>query len=124
MKRSLVLSLVTFLGSCGLSGSPPGSGAAISIRDFAFSPEELDVAPGEVVTVENLDATPHSVTSQAADGRFVPGSVAGVAFDTGVFGRGTASFVVPEGAPRGTVVPYYCSVHLGMMRNGGRITVR
>jgi hypothetical protein len=57
---------------------------------------------------------PHSVTSEAAPGEFVPGSVGGVAFDTGAF-TGDGAFTIPANAPPGTVIPYYCTVHKGAM---------
>jgi hypothetical protein len=77
---------------------------------MAFSPLSLQVAPGTVVTVRNLDAMAHSVTSASATGAYSPGAVAGVSFDTGVF-VGTATFTIPANAPPGTTVPYYCSNH-------------
>jgi hypothetical protein len=49
--------------------------------------------------------------------------VAGVSFDTGPF-TGTRTFTLPGAAPAGTVVPYFCTVHLGTMATpNGTITV-
>jgi hypothetical protein len=49
--------------------------------------------------------------------------VSGIAFDTGAF-TGTRSFTIPSNAPNGTVIPFYCTVHLGMMvPPNGAITV-
>ena len=82
----------------------------------------LTVAPGTTVTVVNKDSTGHTVTSESAADAFTPGSVGGVQFDTGVF-TGTRTFVIPASAANGTVVPYYCQVHKGMMANRGQITI-
>jgi plastocyanin len=81
---------------------------------MAFRPASLEVAPGAVVTVRNLDGMAHSVTSQASPGAFVAGGVAGVSFDTGPF-ISTATFTIPASAAVGTVIPFYCSTHLGLM---------
>lgn len=124
----LVASGLLALGSCGLEGPNPlnqGSGAnVITISNFSFSPQNLDVAPGDTVTVKNLDPDPHSVTSQARPRAFVSGSVNGVAFDTGQFSAGTRTFAIPSGAPHGTIVPYFCSVHTNAMANDAQITIK
>ena len=53
-------------GGSDTSTSPPGATtggaggkAMITIKDFAFSPDSLTVAPGTVVTVANQDSTSH-----------------------------------------------------------------
>jgi len=108
------------LAGCGSDGGSTSSGGGgggftITIQNMAFSPVRLAVPPGATVTVNNMDAgTPHSVTSQAADGAFTPGAVGGVQFDTGAF-TGTRTFTIPANAPAGTVIPYYCTVHTGSM---------
>ncbi|HEY3359326.1 MAG TPA: hypothetical protein VGQ83_39115 [Polyangia bacterium] len=100
-----------------------GAGAEIVISNFAFSPLDLQVAPGTTVTVRNEDASPHSVTSESAPGQYTPGAVAGVSFDTGAF-TGTRSFTIPATATSGTVIPYYCSVHTQSMATPtGTITI-
>lgn len=94
--------------------TPATSGPTITIQGMRFSPTTLQVAPGAVVTVRNLDGMAHSVTSQATPGAFVAGGVAGIAFDTGAF-VGTASFTIPATAAVGTVIPFFCSTHSGLM---------
>lgn len=89
-------------------------GFFITIAGRAFSPLQLAVPPGATVTVVNRDADAHTVTSQAAEGNYTPGAVAGVAFDTGPF-TGRATFTLPPSAPEGTVIPYYCGTHLNTM---------
>lgn len=97
----------------------------ITIANFAYAPVNLTVPAGAVVTVLNNDTVPHSVTSQATAGAFVPGAVAGVSFDTGLIAAGaTGQFTIPLGAVSGTVVPYFCTVHTSTMANAGQITVQ
>ncbi|MCI0569448.1 MAG: plastocyanin/azurin family copper-binding protein [Myxococcaceae bacterium] len=113
-------------------GSPDGRGpsasggpvsAVITIQDFTFSPVNLEVSPGQTVTVRNLDPVPHTVTSQSAPDTYVPGAVASVSFDTGAF-TGEQTFTIPASAPPGTVVPYFCTVHKAGMRNDAQLTIR
>lgn len=125
----LVLGLL--LVACGSSydnnggggGGGGGTEAVITIENFTFSPENLEVAPGTTVRVVNRDTASHSVTSQASEGAFTPGAVSGVSFDTGAF-TGERTFTVSASAPSGTVVPYYCTVHTSGMRNSARLTVK
>lgn len=130
LRLHLLASAAACCASCGLSGSPTGTStsapgaAVITIQDFGYSPDNLEVAPGDTVTVKNMDTSPHSVTSQSAPGRFVSGAVNGVAFDTGAFSAGERTFTIPSSAPHGTVIPYYCTVHLGGMRNAAQLTLR
>jgi plastocyanin len=104
-------------GGGGGGGGPTGSdpGFYIVITGMTFSPAELAVPPGATVTVLNRSSLPHSVTSQATAGAFTPGAVAGIDFDTGVFGTGSQTFVIPADAAEGTAIPYYCRVHMGDM---------
>ena len=113
--------VVLALASCGGSSSGGGGGVGggapgfyITISGMAFSPAELHVPAGGTVTVVNQDAMQHSVTSEAASGDFTPGGVGGVQFDTGAF-TGTRTFMIPANATNGTVIPYYCTVHKGLM---------
>jgi plastocyanin len=100
-------------GGGGAEGSEPGF--YIVMQGMTFSPAELAVPPGATVTVLNRGSEPHSATSQASAGAFTPGAVAGIQFDTGVFGRGSRTFTIPTDAVEGTVVPYYCTAHTSMM---------
>jgi len=122
--------LITTVAGCGSSSSsssaapaPQGPGFFISITNMAFSPLALRVPPGATVTVLNGDAMSHSVTSAAVAGSFTPGAVGGVSFNTGAF-TGTKTFVIPSSATSGTVVPYFCTVHLATMATPtGTITI-
>lgn len=123
-----LLSLATIVAaSCGGSSSPapspPASGFFITIFNMRYSPLNLDAPPGATVTVINDDGVEHSVTSEASANAFTFGSVAGISFDTGPF-TGTKSFSLPSNAPNGTVIPYFCTVHKGMMNTpNGSITI-
>jgi len=122
--RSLVLLASMAGSSCGLEmPSTPQGSVVITIKDFVYSPADLTVDPGATIIVRNLDSEPHSVTSETAEGAFKPGAVNGVSFDTGSYSSSDRTITIPVGAPHGTVVPYYCSVHLGGMMQG-RITIR
>jgi len=108
---AVALSLV--LGACGagpngaqrtsgapLQGSLVGSGpsgATIVIKDFAFGPGTLTVAPGTTVTVRNEDGTTHTLTSTAAR------------FDTGAIAGGASSHFSAPRTPGS--YPYRCNIH-------------
>jgi plastocyanin len=101
------------------TGGSPATAPTITIQNFAFSPNAITVAPGDTVTVMNMDTAPHSVTSESAVNGLVLGAVNGVQFDTGILNAGASgTFTIPASAPAGTVVPYFCKVHLGAMPQG------
>ena len=95
------------------SGMPPGF--YINIAGLAYSPLQLEAPPGATVTVLNQDSMPHTVTSEAAAGSFVPAAVSGVQFDQAVAAHSTATFTLPANAPEGATIPYYCKVHTSTM---------
>lgn len=104
---------------CGSSSTPAPN--TIAVTNFQYSPANLSVAPGTTVTVTNSDSMQHSVTSQSVTNAFTFGAVNGVQFDTGAFTT-SATFTIPSTATAGTVIPYYCTVHLQTMGQG-QITV-
>lgn len=104
------------------SGSPVDA-PVITIQGLNFTPLDVTVAPGTTITVRNLDGIDHSVTSEAAMGHFSLGAVDGVSFDSGVFSLGEKTITIPANAAPGTVVPFFCRVHLAMMPQG-TITVQ
>jgi plastocyanin len=110
------------------SGTPDAGQeeASIDISGYTFSPSELTVDPGTVITVTNSDSIPHTLTSESADDDFTPGAVNGVSFDTGTLGgHASTTFTIPGDAPSGTVIPFYCAFHTSMMSPAnGHITVR
>lgn len=119
-RRSAVLAAAVLLLATGCSSSPSsGSGTSTSsapsasagsttaqdtvvIKNFAFSPAALTVAPGTKVTVVNQDSVAHTVTSTASPAAFDTGSVAAGA---------TVTFTAPTKAGS---YPYICSIHTYM----------
>jgi plastocyanin len=105
-------------------GSTSASALEITIQNFSYSPVDLTVPAGSTVTVHNADSVGHTLTSESAPMAFTAGAVAGVSFDTGIIAPGaTATFTIPATAPSGTVIPYFCAVHLQAMGEG-QITVQ
>lgn len=83
-------------------------GAQIVISNFAYSPMNLTVSPGQQVTVVNHDSTAHTLTAAT-----------GSAFNTGTIGPGkTGTFTAPT---KPGSYPYICSIHQFMH---GTVTVR
>lgn len=82
--------------SSGASGAT-GSSDAITIKNFAYSPDTLTVAPGATVTVTNKDQVTHTLT--AVNG----------AFNTGDIGPGQSKTIT---APKTSGhYSYMCSIH-------------
>jgi plastocyanin len=84
-------------------GSPVATVAApetVTIRNFAFVPLSLTVAPGTAITVANQDRAPHTMT---AGNR---------AFDSGTIPGGQSGQITAPSTP-GTY-PYFCTIHPSM----------
>jgi len=77
----------------------PNSTTTVDIRDHAFNPAQLNVAPGTTVTFVNNDTEPHTATADNG------------LFDTGVLEPGSSFDVFFDGS--GTV-PYHCELHPDM----------
>jgi plastocyanin len=83
-----------------------GGGTAVTIKDFAFGPQTLEVAVGSTVTWTNQDSAAHTAT--ADDGSFDSKSIAsGGEFSQTFSTAGTFA--------------YHCSIHTSMT---GSITVK
>jgi len=82
------------------------SGKGIVIRNFAFTPRTLTVAPGTRLQVTNADGTQHTFTADNG------------AFATGVLGGGRHAVVTVNTA--GTY-RYHCDIHPNMT---GTLVVR
>ena len=65
LARSCALAMVLSLATVAGHGASPAT-RAVDIRQFAFVPNDITVAPGTRVVWTNHDETPHTVTSQAA----------------------------------------------------------
>jgi plastocyanin len=90
--------------------APPAGDApaavTVDIADFAFDPQEIEVAAGTTVVFANADGFAH--TAEAEDG----------SFDTGDIEGGASSSAVAFEEP-GTY-PYFCGIHNYMT---GTVTV-
>ncbi|MFD3614645.1 cupredoxin domain-containing protein [Streptomyces sp. NPDC058676] len=87
------------------SSTPPSSESAAALRitmeNFAYSPADPQVRPGQKVTVVNKDSAAHTVT--ATDGE---------AFDTGsIAAGGSGTFTAPSKAGR---YAFVCTFHPNM----------
>jgi len=75
------------------------AGDAMVIKNFAFEPSTLSVAPGATVTVRNEDSATHTVTATGSSH----------AFDTkDIQAGGTATFTAPSSPGS---YPYICEIH-------------
>ncbi len=101
--------LCLVFSGCGTSQHAEGTVPAdtIFIRNFAFSPGALTVAPGATVTIRNEDGATHTVTASDKT------------FDTGdIPGGGTATLKAPSKPGR---YAYFCQMHQYMT---GSLVVR
>ena len=99
---SAALALALVVAGCGSSGRTAGGANApdtIVIRDFAFQPSTLVVAPGAKVTVRNEDPAAHTVTEAGATKTFETADIAAGA---------TATFTAPRSAGS---YSYICEIH-------------
>jgi len=83
----------------GTTAPAPSGTITVDIRDHAFNPAQLNVAPGTTVTFVNNDTEPHTATADSG------------LFDTGVLQPGYSFDVYLEGS--GTVT-YHCELHPDM----------
>jgi plastocyanin len=83
-----------------------GKSEDVTIRNFTFTPGNLQVPVGATVTWTNEDSAPHSAT--ARDG----------SWDTGILGQGETKSITFDKAG---VYEYYCTVHPSMV---ARLTVQ
>jgi len=84
-----------------------------------FDPQTVNVDPGTAITWHNIDAVPHTVTTDplnAAPGGPDSDSV----FATGVPSGGIYSFTVPNDAAHGTKWFYHCRFH-GLAGDGASL---
>ena len=96
-------------GGANTSNATPSVGTkseSVAMRDFAFSPGNLQVPVGATVTFTNDDAAPHTATAQ--DG----------SWDTGLLNKGDSKAITFDQAGD---YEYYCKVHPAMI---ARLTVR
>jgi plastocyanin len=89
--------------SAAADGAATDDGPAIQIKTFQYDPDPLEVAFGTVATIDNRDATTHTLTSGVRD---APDGT----FDVEAGPRGTAELQVDQAG----TYPYYCAIHAGM----------
>ncbi|WP_194908586.1 cupredoxin domain-containing protein [Catenulispora rubra] len=84
------------------STAPTTTAAAqIVIDNFAFSPANLTVRPGQTITVVNHDSVTHTLTAGS-----------GAAFDTGALNPGKSATITAPTTPG--AYPYVCTIHASM----------
>jgi plastocyanin len=106
-----VLTAVVVLAACndssdsgdGGSVEAGGNGVSMELRDFEFSPSEVDGAAGETVTInlENTGSSRHTFTTDGVDEELSPGDTKTVEVD------------VPDGG-----VTFVCRFHEGQGMTG------
>lgn len=79
----------------GDAANSSGAGKTITISNFEFAPEVLEVKVGDTITVDNKDSAEHTVTAKDKS------------FDTGRFAGGTKTFAVTKAGR----FEYVCDVH-------------
>ncbi len=102
------LGVVVSYGSAAASTGAGGRTAVVStnlpvtvvIKNFAFGPATMTVAPGTKITVVNQDRAPHSVTA------------VNKSFDSGTIAGGQRGEITAPNTP-GTY-PYVCTLHPSM----------
>ncbi len=114
--------------ACGSSAIgplvPADTGQLITIVNYQYIPQRLEVVAGSSVLIRNEDPFPHTLTSESAPGAYTPGAVNGVSFDSDVIPKSsTRTISIPATAPVGTVVPYYSKLDGPSMVNQGEIEV-
>ncbi len=90
-------------GGTNTSGSAlvlGGTSEAVSIRDFAYSPGNLQVPIGATVKWTNFDDGPHTATAKGRD------------WDTGTLNKGESGSITFRAAGDYT---YYCTIHPSMV---------
>jgi plastocyanin len=120
MRNMLYIAAVFALAGCGggksysgvtappqMSPSPPVMTTSVSLKNLAFSPAAIQVAPGATVQFTNNDGIQHNLTF----------STNGIT-DPIDFSSGVRSVVMPTAT--GTYA-YHCTIHAGM---AGTITVQ
>ncbi len=100
--RASLAALALVAAACGGSDDGGGSASAgagaggktVTISNFEFAPDTLEVKVGDTITVDNKDQTEHTVTAKDKS------------FDTGTF-TGTKTFTVTKAG----TFEYVCEIH-------------
>jgi plastocyanin len=92
---TIVLLVAVGCGSSKKSTAASGSGRSVTIKNFAFSPANVDAKVGDTITVTNDDGAAHTLT--AVD----------MSFDTGAFSTGSKTITVAKPGR----FEFQCNVH-------------
>jgi plastocyanin len=98
------LALTLVAGACGSDGDEsattskeaPAGAKSLSIKDFMFSPQPLEVAKGTVVKVTNGDDAAHTATAND------------MSFDTGTLADGESKEITLDKAGE---IAFHCQIH-------------
>ncbi len=89
-------------------GSSASANAACVAADDCFTPNPVNVAPGDTVTWKNTDTASHTVTSGKPDNS--TGNIVAAVFDSSLLGPGKTFSHTFTTADVGTI-NYFCQVH-------------
>ncbi len=93
-------------------GASASANAACVTANNCFSPNPVNVAPGETVTWTNTDSASHTVTSGKPDNS--TGNIVAAVFDSSLLGPGKTFSHTFTAADVGTI-NYFCQVHPWMV---------
>jgi len=105
----LTFAALTLAGCGGGSngGASNGENTVSMTGVHSFSPVNLTVHAGDVVTWKNTDSANHTVTSDTGTANLDSSTQ----FPSGLPGQATFQFTVPAGTAAGTVFYYHCAFH-------------
>jgi predicted secreted protein with PEFG-CTERM motif len=93
-------------------GASSGASAPCVTTNDCFTPNPVNVAPGETVTWTNTDSASHTVTSGKADNS--TGNIVAAVFDSSLLAPGKTFSHTFTAADVGTI-NYFCQVHPWMV---------
>jgi predicted secreted protein with PEFG-CTERM motif len=93
-------------------GASSGATAACVTTNNCFTPNPVNVSPGEIVTWTNTDTASHTVTSGKADNS--TGNIVAAVFDSSLLAPGKTFSHTFTAADVGTI-NYFCQVHPWMV---------
>ena len=101
----------------------PSTPYVITVSNYMEAPASLGAPAGATVLVQNFDDFDHWFSSSVAPGVYVHSAVGGFDLDLELPARGVRSFALPAGLAAGTVVPYFCRLHLKAELTAGSLTI-
>ena len=100
------------------AGGGGGSTIAVSIKDFAFNPDKIEIEAGTTVTWTNEDSAPHTVTATKGDD--LDAALSGL-FDSGDLQQGdTFSYTFDKAGD----YYYECTIHASMKSMHAEVEVK